>query len=62
MLKLYEICCCTSGGKNLGVGGFCCAAGDKVTSPRRSSTYAHLAMDHPPMNGALTRCATSTTA
>ena len=34
VLKLYEICCCTSGGKNLGVGGFCCAAGDKVTSLR----------------------------
>ena len=34
VLKLYEICCCTSGGKNLGVGGFCCPAGDKVTSLR----------------------------
>ena len=34
VLKLYEICCCTAGGKNLGVGGFCCPAGDKVTSRR----------------------------
>ena len=34
VLKLYEICCCTAGGKNLGVGGFCCPAGDKVTSLR----------------------------
>ncbi|EOD20290.1 hypothetical protein EMIHUDRAFT_242171 [Emiliania huxleyi CCMP1516] len=34
VLKLYEICCCTAGGKNLGVGGFCCPAGDGVTSLR----------------------------
>ena len=32
--RLYEICCCTSGGRNLGVGGFCCPAGDGVTSLR----------------------------
>ena len=32
--KLYEICCCTSGGKNVGVGGFCVPAGDGVTSQR----------------------------
>ena len=32
--KLYEICCCTSGGKNVGVGGFCVPAGDGVTSHR----------------------------
>jgi hypothetical protein len=34
VLKLYEICCCTAGGKNLGVAGFCCPAGDKTTSLR----------------------------
>ena len=34
VLKLYEICCCTAGGRNLGVGGFCCPAGDGVTSLR----------------------------
>ena len=34
VLKLYEICCCTSGGKNLGVGGFCCPKGDGRTSLR----------------------------
>ena len=34
VLRCYEICCCTSGGKNLGVGGFCVPAGDKVTSLR----------------------------
>ena len=32
VLKCYEICCCTSGGKNLSVGGFCSPAGDKRTS------------------------------
>ncbi|KAG8469439.1 hypothetical protein KFE25_005894 [Diacronema lutheri] len=32
--KLYEMCCCTAGGKNLSVGGFCCPAGDKRTSLR----------------------------
>ena len=32
--KLYEICCCTAGGKNLSVGGFCCPAGDGQTSLR----------------------------
>jgi len=32
--KLYEICCCTSGGKNVGVGGFCVPAGDGITSHR----------------------------
>ena len=34
VLKCYEICCCTSGGKNLSVGGFCSPAGDKRTSLR----------------------------
>lgn len=34
VLRLYEICCCTAGGKNLGVGGFCCPRGDKATSQR----------------------------
>jgi hypothetical protein len=34
VLKLYEICCCTAGGKNLGVGGFCCPRGDGQTSER----------------------------
>ena len=32
--RLYEMCCCTSGGKNLSVGGFCVPAGDKRTSQR----------------------------
>ena len=34
VLKLYEICCCTAGGKNLSVGGFCVPAGDGKTSLR----------------------------
>ena len=32
--RLYEICCCTSGGRNTGVGGFCVPAGDGQTSLR----------------------------
>lgn len=32
--KLYEICCCTSGGTDVRIGGFCCPAGDKQTSLR----------------------------
>ena len=32
--RLYEICCCTSGGRNTGVGGFCVPSGDGQTSLR----------------------------
>lgn len=32
--RLYEMCCCTAGGKNLAVGGFCVAKGDRVTAHR----------------------------
>ena len=32
--KLYEICCCSPGGKNTGVAGFCVPAGDGITSLR----------------------------
>ena len=39
--KLYEICCCTAGGKNLGVGGFCCPAGDGLTSLRIALRLRH---------------------
>lgn len=34
VLKLYEICCCSAGGKNTRIGGFCCPAGDGKTSLR----------------------------
>lgn len=39
--RLYEICCCTSGGGNLRVGGFCCPAGDKRTSLRIALRLRH---------------------
>ena len=32
--KLFEICCCSRGGKNLSIGGFCVPAGDGATSLR----------------------------
>ena len=32
--KLYEVCCCTAGGKNTSVGGFCVAACDGSTALR----------------------------
>jgi uncharacterized membrane protein YgcG len=32
--RLYEMCCCTAGGKNLSVGGFCVPKGDSITAHR----------------------------